>query len=102
LSSFTFSCGFQTIGLQYFMGWRNTPKLVPIWVMRWCEGIATHHARPFNIKLGHYTSYLVWQWFFERWQKMHHEPNIGTTQRSFPCAMLAQPLATSPDKGHAN
>jgi hypothetical protein len=33
--------GIQTIGLWCFMGWSNAHKLVPIWVMKWCKGLAT-------------------------------------------------------------
>jgi hypothetical protein len=95
--NFSICIGVQIVGLQYFMGWGNVHKLELVWVIKWCEGLTIHLAKPFNIKLGHYTSYLVWQQAFRTSTKLkrHHEPP-PTTQWSFPPTMSAQLSTTSP------
>jgi len=59
-SSYGICIKVQTIVLRYFMGWNNAHKSVPAWITNWCERLITHLARPFNIKLGHCTSCVVW------------------------------------------
>jgi hypothetical protein len=62
------------------MGWNNTHKSNPIWVTRWCEELSSHHARPFNIKLGHYTSCSMWQHVFWMLTRKASWTNIDNTK----------------------